>query len=169
MGSYEFLPSSELLTMIGQAMCHDQTITVDICANALFVVAGYSFEQLNTVSVKSQCSVRIFKSSNTVARHGDVPCRVAMSDAVCIELNIGVTRGSYWWLRNRILLLHKTENIKHLEWRVVIKFNVQTLSGCTTATRQSLKKSCPMYICRIPGRNHLLVVGLYCWLRCTVR
>jgi hypothetical protein len=115
MGSYEFMPSSELRKLVGEIMCHEEAITADICANILFIVAGYSSEQLNTVSVISQCSVRIFKSSNTstVVRHGDVPCRAAMSDAVGSELNIGVTRGSYWWLRNRILLLHKlkTSNI----------------------------------------------------------
>jgi hypothetical protein len=113
MGSYEFMPSSELMTMIGQAMCNEQAVTADICANSLFMVAGYDSEQLNTVSVNSQCIVSIFKSSNTFGRHGDVPCRVAMSDAVGSELNIGVTRGSYCWLRNRIPLLHKlkTSNI----------------------------------------------------------
>jgi hypothetical protein len=94
-------------------MCHEEAVTADICANILFIVAGYSSEQLNTVSVKSQFIVRIFISSNTVCRHGDIPCRVAMYAAVGNELNIGVTSGSYWWLRNRILLLHrlKTSNI----------------------------------------------------------
>jgi hypothetical protein len=110
MGSYEFMPSSELMTMIGQAMCNEQAATAEMCANSLFMVAGYDSEQLNTVSVKSQCIVSIFKSSNTVGRHGDIPCRVATSAAVCSELNIGVTRGSYWWLRNGIPLLHK---LKH--------------------------------------------------------
>jgi hypothetical protein len=51
MGPYEFMPSSELLTMIGQAMCHEQAATVEMCANALFMVGGFNSEQLNRVSV----------------------------------------------------------------------------------------------------------------------
>jgi hypothetical protein len=51
MGYYEFMPSSELLTLIGQAYCYEQAITVDMCVNALFMVGGYDSGQLNRVSV----------------------------------------------------------------------------------------------------------------------
>jgi hypothetical protein len=51
MGIHEFLPNSELLTLAGQVLCNEQAITVDICANVLFIVAGFSSEQLNRVSV----------------------------------------------------------------------------------------------------------------------
>jgi hypothetical protein len=64
MGPYEFMPSSELLTMIGQAMCHEQAPTVEMCANALFMVGGFNSEQLNRVSVQisMQCKdLQIFK------------------------------------------------------------------------------------------------------------
>jgi hypothetical protein len=54
MGSYEFMPNSELLTLIGQEMCKEQAVTVDICANALFMFAGYDSTQLNMVSVKTR-------------------------------------------------------------------------------------------------------------------
>jgi hypothetical protein len=57
-GYYEFLPSSELLTLIGQVYCHEQAITVDMCVNALFMVGGYDSGQLNRVSVKFKCSLR---------------------------------------------------------------------------------------------------------------
>jgi len=56
MGFYEFMPSNHLLTLIGQAMCHEQAITVEMCANVLFMVAGYDSGQINRVSVKFQCS-----------------------------------------------------------------------------------------------------------------
>ena len=58
MGYYEFMPSNELLTLIGQVYCNEQAITVDICANVLFMIGGYDSGQLNKVSVKFQCSLR---------------------------------------------------------------------------------------------------------------
>jgi hypothetical protein len=58
MGHYEFMPSNLLLTLIGQALCNEQAITVEICANVLFMVGGYDSGQLNRVSVKFQCSLR---------------------------------------------------------------------------------------------------------------
>jgi hypothetical protein len=50
MGVYEFMPRSELLTLIGQALCNDKAITVDLCSNVLFLIAGYDSAQLNKVS-----------------------------------------------------------------------------------------------------------------------
>jgi lysosomal acid lipase/cholesteryl ester hydrolase len=47
MGIYEFLPSNELLSLVGQALCNQQAITVDICANVLFIIAGFDSAQLN--------------------------------------------------------------------------------------------------------------------------
>ena len=58
MGHNEFMPSSDLLTLIGQFVCHEQAITVEICANVLFMIGGYDSGQLNRVSVKFQCSLR---------------------------------------------------------------------------------------------------------------
>lgn len=47
MGIHEFLPQSELLTLVGEIFCNDQAITVDICSNVLFILAGYDSQQLN--------------------------------------------------------------------------------------------------------------------------
>jgi lysosomal acid lipase/cholesteryl ester hydrolase len=58
MGIHELLPSSELLSLVVQVMCNDQAITVDICADVLFITIGFDYEQLNKVSVKFQCLLR---------------------------------------------------------------------------------------------------------------
>ena len=60
MGIYEFLPSNQLLTLVGQLLCNDQAITVDICANVLFIIAGFDSAQLNKVNVKYQYILRTF-------------------------------------------------------------------------------------------------------------
>jgi hypothetical protein len=49
-GEYEFLPHSELLTIIGEVFCNEQAITVEVCSNVLFLIAGYDSSQLNRVS-----------------------------------------------------------------------------------------------------------------------
>ena len=56
MGFYEFMPSNQLLSLIGQVFCNEQAITVEMCVNALFMVGGYDSGQLNKVSVKCQCN-----------------------------------------------------------------------------------------------------------------
>jgi len=58
MGFYEFMPSNQLLTFIGQFYCNEQAITAEMCANAMFMVAGYDSGQLNRVSLKYQRSLR---------------------------------------------------------------------------------------------------------------
>jgi hypothetical protein len=58
MGIHEVLPSSQLLRLVGQVLCNDQAITVDICADILFMIVGFDYEQLNKVSVKFQCILR---------------------------------------------------------------------------------------------------------------
>jgi hypothetical protein len=64
MGIYEFLPQSELLSLVGEIFCNEEAITVDICSNVLFLIAGYDTQQLNKVRVtlkwRTQCSVRTF-------------------------------------------------------------------------------------------------------------
>jgi hypothetical protein len=56
MGFFEFMPSNQLLSLIGQVFCNEQAITVEMCVNALFMVGGYDSGQLNKVSVKCQCN-----------------------------------------------------------------------------------------------------------------
>jgi hypothetical protein len=92
MGIYEFLPSSELLSLVGQLLCNDQAITVDICGNVLFIIAGFDSQELNKVSVKYQCGLRTIKSSVTTGRQGDDPCRVGMFGAVRSVLSTGENR-----------------------------------------------------------------------------
>jgi hypothetical protein len=48
-GVHEFLPHSELLTLLGEAFCNDNALTVDLCANVLFLIAGFDASQLNKV------------------------------------------------------------------------------------------------------------------------
>jgi hypothetical protein len=48
-GIYEFLPKSELLSLIADSLCNDHAITVDLCANVLFLMAGFDSLQLNKV------------------------------------------------------------------------------------------------------------------------
>jgi len=55
--------------LVGQLLCNDQAITVDICANVLFIIAGFDSAQLNKVNVTYQYILRTFKSSNTAGRH----------------------------------------------------------------------------------------------------
>ncbi|XP_069680505.1 lipase 3-like [Periplaneta americana] len=47
MGIYEFMPQTELLTLIGQVFCNDAAITQEICSNVLFLIGGYDSAQLN--------------------------------------------------------------------------------------------------------------------------
>lgn len=54
-GLYEFLPSSDLFTQLGQTLCHDEAITQMICTNIIFMIAGYNSQQLNTVSSENEC------------------------------------------------------------------------------------------------------------------
>jgi len=47
----EFLPHNELLSQAGQTLCNEKAITVEICTNSLFLIAGFDSEQLNKVRV----------------------------------------------------------------------------------------------------------------------
>lgn len=51
LGVYELLPSCELFILGGKAACRDQANTQEICENILFLIAGYSSDQLNAVSL----------------------------------------------------------------------------------------------------------------------
>ncbi|XP_069680507.1 lipase 3-like [Periplaneta americana] len=46
-GGFEFLPHSELFTLIGQAACNEQAVTSAICSNAIFLVCGFDSKQLD--------------------------------------------------------------------------------------------------------------------------
>lgn len=48
-GFDEFLPSTGLMELIGQAACNDDSIFQGMCASILFLVAGWNSEQLDQV------------------------------------------------------------------------------------------------------------------------
>jgi hypothetical protein len=58
MGIYEFMPSNELLALIGEVLCNEQAITVDMCGNVLFLIAGFDSGRLNKVNVKFQYTLK---------------------------------------------------------------------------------------------------------------
>jgi len=115
MGIYEFLPSNELLTLVGQTLCNDEAITVDICANVLFIIAGFDSAQLNEVNVTYQRSLRSFKSSNTSGRHRRDPCTVGMCGALGIALTIGGKTGLLLVEAQWNSATTHAENIKYFE------------------------------------------------------
>lgn len=49
-GLYEFQPHDELGSLIGQTTCENIAIAATMCANSIFMIAGYDSEQLNLVS-----------------------------------------------------------------------------------------------------------------------
>ncbi|XP_037042421.1 lipase 3-like [Bradysia coprophila] len=51
LGIYEFLPTSELLALGGQAACRDEAWTQALCYNVLFLIAGFNSAQTNTTMI----------------------------------------------------------------------------------------------------------------------
>lgn len=47
LGYYEFEPTSELVKEIKALVCHDEASTQPLCVNIIFLVAGFSSDQLN--------------------------------------------------------------------------------------------------------------------------
>lgn len=48
-GLNEFLPSNKLIQEAGGLLCHDESIFQEVCANVLFLIAGYNSPSLNRV------------------------------------------------------------------------------------------------------------------------
>nr|XP_022912359.1 lipase 3-like [Onthophagus taurus] len=46
LGMYEFSPSSELNGLIGEIMCRETALWVEMCANVIFLISGYDSDQL---------------------------------------------------------------------------------------------------------------------------
>lgn len=46
----EFLPSSELNSIAAHTFCGKDSLFLPVCTNILFLIAGFSPNQLNTVS-----------------------------------------------------------------------------------------------------------------------
>ncbi|XP_066998920.2 lipase 3 [Anabrus simplex] len=52
MGLNEFLPHTELLTIMGQMLCRDEAITQDICNNVFFLInGGYNSKELDSAMI----------------------------------------------------------------------------------------------------------------------
>lgn len=49
-GVYYVCPTSKFFTISEEALCRDEAITQIVCKNLLFLVTGYTSDQLNTVS-----------------------------------------------------------------------------------------------------------------------
>lgn len=49
-GSNEFMPSTELFGLLGATACRDKSPVQDVCANILFLIAGWDSQHLNYVS-----------------------------------------------------------------------------------------------------------------------
>lgn len=53
LGSAEFLPSTEIMEVLGQKECSDEAKFQELCANVLFLIAGHDDANLNRVSLNS--------------------------------------------------------------------------------------------------------------------
>lgn len=62
-GIYEFLPSNRFFALAGKDVCEENVVTVEMCENAIFLVAGYKSDQLNAVS--SMTIIERLKDSNS--------------------------------------------------------------------------------------------------------
>lgn len=47
LGTYEFLPSSDMMVKGGKLVCKDESPIQELCANVLFLMSGYNSQQLN--------------------------------------------------------------------------------------------------------------------------
>ena len=50
LGINEFLPSTDFFQLIGEQLCKENSTTVGICTNVLFLLCGPSVEQMDPVS-----------------------------------------------------------------------------------------------------------------------
>lgn len=55
------MPSLDLYAVAGVAACRDKTITQSICANILFLIAGYRSQQLNAVKFEVSFHIELNK------------------------------------------------------------------------------------------------------------
>lgn len=49
LGIYDISPTDAFIRIAGERMCRDKAITQTICKNLLFLIMGYTSDQLNTV------------------------------------------------------------------------------------------------------------------------
>ncbi|XP_067622817.1 lipase 3-like isoform X2 [Eurosta solidaginis] len=46
-GAHEFLPNNEFMTMFSQLICDEDTFTLDICSDVIFLISGFDRAQAN--------------------------------------------------------------------------------------------------------------------------
>ncbi|KAL5277014.1 LIPA.2 family protein [Megaselia abdita] len=51
LGSAEFLPNTQVMEILGQKACSDEAKYQELCANVLFLIAGYDDENLNRTMI----------------------------------------------------------------------------------------------------------------------
>lgn len=68
MGLDYITPSNEFLTLAGKAMCRDKAPTQIICENLLFLIMGYTSDQLNTVRSKTNLLKCFAFAKNTLEK-----------------------------------------------------------------------------------------------------
>ncbi|XP_055901806.1 lipase 3-like [Eupeodes corollae] len=47
-GDMEFLPSTKAMELLGYTACRDNSLLQDLCANVIFLITGYDYENLNS-------------------------------------------------------------------------------------------------------------------------
>lgn len=64
-GAHEFLPGNEFMTMFGQLICDEDTFTLDICSDVIFLIAGFDKAQANEVRASQiVCKLPLVAKSN---------------------------------------------------------------------------------------------------------
>lgn len=76
-GVYEFMPSNEMMANGGKYVCKDESLFQEVCANVLFLIAGFNSQQLNrtimptilenTPAGKINYSIRVFTMKLMIA------------------------------------------------------------------------------------------------------
>lgn len=49
LGIYDISPTNDFIKLAGEELCRDKAVTQDVCKNLLFLIMGYTSDQLNTV------------------------------------------------------------------------------------------------------------------------
>lgn len=47
------MPTNNILSLAGQALCQERAVIQELCANILFLIAGYDSEQLDRVNTQT--------------------------------------------------------------------------------------------------------------------
>lgn len=53
LGAYEFLPTLDIFTLLGQQICRDTSPFIGLCESVLFLITGFNERNLNAVRFNS--------------------------------------------------------------------------------------------------------------------